>query len=141
MNKTFLLQAVASYTEGSMLIVIDSLDDFIAKFKIYHAKKRDFMLDKVPEYYSANSRLEHNKWTSIIAKHDELEKQFIAENNNNPFDFEFSTGCHYGNYENKWENFYDNLKISNDGEDCWSVVKEFLSDLPTGTHYLGDYCA
>ncbi len=45
MNKTFLLTACASYTEGSMLIVVDSIDTFIKKYKEYHKKKLKFLID------------------------------------------------------------------------------------------------
>jgi hypothetical protein len=147
LNKTFLLAAVAPHTEGSMLLVIDSLDDFVVKFKEYYAKKREFMLAGVPKYY-AHKRDE--EWGKTCDKRTKLEKKFIADNNNKPFDFEFETGCRYSKDDTVIAGyFYDNVNIflekkrcTDHRDDChWYIVREFMSDLPTGTHYLGDYCA
>jgi hypothetical protein len=143
MNKTFLLTAVESYTEGCMVLVIDSLDDFIAKFKEYHGKKREFMLTNVPEFYDKSLVHDRIQWSEISDKRDILVSQFLDENNNKPFNFEFFTGCSYIKEGRGAGNFYDDVKITTDPTEdgCWLVVKEFLSDLPTGTHYCGDYCA
>jgi hypothetical protein len=145
MNKTFLLMAVADYTEGSMLIVIDSLDDFVAKFKEYHAEKREFMLNGVPEFFDRPIRHNRAEWSEIVEKHRKLEEGFVVANNCKPFDFQFSTGCIYIKEGRGAGNFYNDLKIVTDPDskedDCWQLVQQFMSDLPTGTHYCGDYCS
>jgi hypothetical protein len=154
LNKTFLLTANAAHTEGSMLIVIDSLDNFVMLFKEYHTQKCDFMTDNVPEYYMRINAQDHDKWHDICEKERRLEKQFIKENNNKPFDFEFSTGCDYIKTGKGKGWFYRGVRIAPDKKTAvvwkanfldhtghWEIVKEFLSDLPIGTHYCGDYCS
>jgi hypothetical protein len=148
MNKTFLLTAVASYTEGTMLLVIDSLDDFVAQFVAYHTKKREFLLDAVPEFFERSikhTNYSHEEWWKIVKKHHRLQEEFRVANNCKPFDFEFRTGCSYIEKGRGEGNFYNNLKIVTDPDsnedDCWKVVRQFMSDLPTGTHYCGDYCS
>lgn len=144
LNKTFLLTAIASHTEGSMLLVIDSLDEFVKLFKQYHTKKRDLLMGQVPEYFSrAKGIPAAAAWGAICERHQKCEIQFVTENNSKPFNFEFDTGCHYIEKGKGEGNFYDDVVITTDPkrDDCWFMLKEFLSDLPRGTHYLGDYCS
>ena len=105
MNKTFMLQVVAEYTEGSMLIVVDSMQDFISKFKEYHTQKMAFMLEQVPDYHAG---ITSGNWGTVCDKRMAMEKQFIGSNNNAPFDFEFSTGCCYIKHGKGAGQFYEN---------------------------------
>ena len=141
MNKTFLLTAVASYTEGSMLIVVSSIDEFKKLYKEYHEKKNLYLIQ--------------NNWHNLDnwSAKDKVESRFKNENNNKPFDFEIDTGTPYliegllkGNHKSGEIDIYsdnDPIKLDryNDPELHWCVIKEFNSDLPRGTHYYGDYCA
>ncbi len=140
MNKTFLLVTHASYTEGSMLIVIDSIEEFISLFKEYHAKKKDFMLANAGDWYDLKTRqtVHGQAWNDLCERKKKFEELFIKTNDYKPFCFEhLVTGC---KCDGSW--FYTDFIISNDPEkEGWNIAKEFLSDLPRGTHYCGDYTA
>ena len=145
LNKTFLLKAEDSYTEGSMLIVIESVEKYKELFIEYHKKKCDFMIDSVPEFYNNRDSIDRSTWYDTCEKREELEAKFIQENNVKPYDFELSTGVEYVK-EGKGEGFFiNNIRILDFSPllsvGYWTVHKEFYSDLPEGTHYCGDYCA
>ena len=141
MNKTFLLTANDYDAEGLMLLVIDSLDDFRMQFIEYHAKKREFLLNGVPEAYDRTLKHNRAEWLAIIERRSRLEGEFIIANNYKPLDFEFSTGCSYIKEGRGAGNFYNDVKIISDPNSkehkCWVVTKQFVSDLPMGTHYCG----
>lgn len=140
-----MLKPVDSYTAGGMLITVESIDKFIELFKIYHAKRRNFLMENVPEYYNRETLPPYGpELRQINDKHYEFTKQFIEENNCKPFDFEFSLGCAYIRDENfEFRGYQYDVMITDQKDilNSWFIVKEFMSDLPEGTHYLQVYCA
>ncbi len=146
MNKTFLLSAYASYTEGSMLIVIDSIEEYIRLFKEYHAKKLNELIkhSRFDKKFDKVTEKNDSEWRTVINDYFKVEYEY-EKNNKSIYEFEISTGIEYIKEGLGKGNFAENIKILNHNEeskqDHWFIVEEFLSDLPKGTHYYGDYCS
>jgi hypothetical protein len=145
MNKTFLLSARASYTEGSMLIVVESIEKFIDLYKKYWKKVVPILVD----FESTKNKKDFpsDKWYEFNESFSEL-KNTLMKQYGSGFDFDIETGTSYikdgqgkGNYKNNISIISQEEYLKKESEECWVIEKEFLSDLPTGTHYYGDYCA
>lgn len=139
--KTFLLDAYAPYTQGTMLIVYESIEQFRQDFIAYHKRKLT-ILGNLPYYLRTNIN-NQNKWLEDIQQRDEEERNFVKSES---FCFEIDCGTRYIKKGFGKGNFKDDIFIlfepsKNKDEEYWLVVKEFQSDLPKGIHYNGEYCA
>lgn len=143
MNKTFFLRIQAAYTDGSMLIVYDSIEEFKKEFAAYCKAKQKALggLD----YYSSKKRktLKGEAWQKAIDEHEKKEEQFITNYHNAEWFDVIDEGCTYiekGEINAGWFFYKINIYREDEGE-CWLIVKEFMSDLPKGIHHISAHCA
>jgi hypothetical protein len=92
MNKTFLLIAAADYTEGSMLVTVDSIEEFQRLYQEYYEKKLAFFTKEFP---NGEHHLKGIAWHDFLKRWNDADSRFQKEFNNKPFDFEISTASGY----------------------------------------------
>lgn len=154
--KTFILDAVASYTQGTMVIAVESIEKFKELFRDYHERRLAFLREFTKDYKMMEENLQFKKRggnkfvrTTESFKLEEEGNIKFREENNKPFDFEIDTGVDYLDTtdDDPFSHYikYGDIRIFTEHPEkvksYWFVVKEFDSNLPEGTHYYGEYCA
>lgn len=140
MNKTYLLEAIADYTEGTILVVADSLQEIKDKILEYHRERKTLLSGhKFVDKAVRESETFRTEWNEILndfkAKEAEIDKRFGRIPR-------IDTGLVSDG--SGW--FSNDILIVEKQEDLgnkdgWCVALQFMSDLEPGFHCVGDYQA
>lgn len=128
--KTYILDEIADYTQGTIVVTCNNLKDFIAKCKKEEKRQQVLFLNFKKEWEIKNGTILDGQYYSNLG---------------------YKQREDYSKYNNEISNEYNNFfgiklkdiktKIIKDKEHYWVIIKEFDSNLSEGVHYYGSYCA